>query len=252
MKKLAFLALFIGLLGVSSLCGCSGIPEPRGYVNDFANMIPDASEASLEATLAQFEAKTTNEVVVVTVKTTGGKSIEDYTITLAEKWGVGKKEKDNGAVILVAEKEREVRIEVGYGLESTLTDAQAKIIIEKEILPRFRNGDYDGGIQAGVNAVIGTIEGTFNPEQTADTGGVIPSGGLPVWAILLLILAPFSIVIIILAVVVGKRAGSNTAWYSGNYPYRNTGGFRGGFGGGGFSGGFGGGGFGGGGASGHW
>jgi uncharacterized protein len=126
MKKLAIAAALISIFCVIPLLGCTGaaLPEPQGYVNDFANLLSAGVEESLEATLAQYEAETTNELAVVTIKTLGGKSIEEYSISLAEKWGVGQKDKDNGAVILVAETEREIRIEVGYGLEPVLTDAR--------------------------------------------------------------------------------------------------------------------------------
>jgi uncharacterized protein len=255
MKKLIFAAALISIFCLIPLLGCAGaaLPEPQGYVNDFANLISDDVENSLEDILAQYEAETTNELAVVTVKTLGGKSIEEYTISLAEKWGVGQKDKDNGAVILVAETEREVRIEVGYGLEPDLTDARSKIIIENEMLPRFRNNDYDGGILAGLTAVIETISGTYTPQNTAeDLYNLDFLSEIPVWVIIIIIffgLSAFSTIILIISIIARKSSGWNSTTRHTGTPW-----FGGGFKGGGFSGGggFGGGGFGGGGASGRW
>ena len=254
MNKLIIAAALISIFCVIPLLGCAGaaLPEPQGYVNDFANLLSAGVEESLEADLAQYEAETTNELAVVTVKTLGGKSIEEYTISLAEKWGVGQKDKDNGAVILVAETEREVRIEVGYGLEPVLTDARSKIIIENEMLPRFKKTDYDGGVQAGVTAVIETISGTYNPQNAA---GDLPNldflSGIPIWVIIIIIffgISAFSAIILIISIIARKSSGWNTTTKNTNTPW-----LGGGFKGGGFSGGgFGGGGFGGGGASGRW
>ena len=132
-------------------------PEPKGYVNDFANIIPDAVEQRLGQKLSDYTAKTTNEIAVVTVQSLGGLTVEDYTIKLAEKWKVGKKDKDNGVILLVAPNERKVRIEVGYGLEGTLTDARAKMIIERAIIPEFKTGNFAAGIEKGVGQIIDVI-----------------------------------------------------------------------------------------------
>lgn len=234
MKKwglLVLIPLLIFLIG----CSVSKMPEPKGFVNDFANMISDDVEKSLESTLVQYKQKTTNEIAVVTVKTIGDQSVEDYTIRLAEKWKVGKKDKDNGVIILIAEKEKKIRIEVGYGLEPVLTDAKAGAIIGREMTPRFKSGDYTGGIKAGVNAVIAALEGSYTPSNNQP----ISAGGFPLWLIVVIILGGIMISIIIAGLVGGGSGGGGGSWSSGS----------GGSGGGG---GFGGGSFGGGGASGGW
>jgi uncharacterized protein len=252
-NKLIFALILTGLTVTLPLAGCSdaAIPEPRGHMNDFANMINDEAEQWLESMLIQYESDTTNELAVVTVDKLNGKSIEEYTIDLAEKWEVGKKGKDNGAVILVAEQEREVRIEVGYGLEPVLTDAQAKIIIERVILPRFKAGDYTGGIQAGVNAVIQTIEGEYTPAPGAFVTPALKSDvSVTDIIIIIAILIPLFVVLGVLTYL-NRQRFRRKDWYSGR-TYGHTGIFTGRFGGGGSFGGFGGGGFGGGGAGGRW
>lgn len=222
---LIFSFLFVG-------CASSGtISEPKGFVNDFAGMLSDKQEEALEATLAQYEEQTSNEIAVVTVKSLGGQSVEDYTMALAEKWQVGKADKDNGVIILVAQEEKKIRIEVGYGLEPVLTDLAAKQIIDNEMTPRFKQDDFAGGIEQAVKAVTGVIAGTYMPSQSEE------SGGWPVWLIILVVVIGILILIAILAAA-GVTSDGGGAWSSGS--------------GGGSSGGFGGGGFGGGGASGGW
>ncbi len=235
LKRLSF--LLIAILSIVLFVGCisQDIPSPKGYVNDFANMIPDDKERSLESFLVNYEQKTTNEIVVVTVETIGDKTIEDYTIHLAEKWKVGKKEKDNGVILLIAEKERKIRIEVGYGLEPVLTDAKAKLIIEREMTPLFKSGDYAAGIRAGANAVVAALEGTYVPSNSSPSEG----GGWPTWLIIVVIVGV--LLLLCLIAFFGDGEGGDS-WSSG--------GSSGSSGSGGGS--FGGGSFGGGGASGGW
>ncbi len=160
MKRLFLLVcLFLTVLifGSSQVLAQVNYPEPKGYVNDFANIIPAEIEQRIEQNLRDYEAKTTNEIAVVTVNSLEGLSIEGYSIGLAEKWQVGKEGKDNGVILLVAPNEREVRIEVGYGLESVLTDARSKIILDRTIIPEFKKGDFVAGIEKGVAEIIKTI-----------------------------------------------------------------------------------------------
>jgi uncharacterized protein len=233
---LSIVSLFI----IFFIIGCtdaSVIPEPKGYINDFAGMISKESTKSLEDQLSEYEKQTTNEIAVVTVKTIGGKTIEDYSIALAEKWKVGKENKDNGVILLIAKEEKKIRIEVGYGLEATLTDGEAKQIIDQEISPRFKSDDFAGGIQAGVNSIIAAIDGTYVPGQSSP----VNSEGLASWAIILLVFGGLIVLIFIIMFIAGVVTGEGGSWSSG-----------GGSGGGGGGGGFGGGSFGGGGASGGW
>ena len=120
-----------------------------GRVVDASNLLDDAAEQSLTDRLAKLEAETTDQMVVVTVPSLDGQTIEKYSHELANRWGIGRKELDNGAMLLVAPNERKVRIEVGLGLEGLLTDERAATIIQL-MLPHFKTGAYDAGIVAGV------------------------------------------------------------------------------------------------------
>jgi uncharacterized protein len=137
----------------------SGLPALTGRVVDTANILSSSARAELTAKLAAFEAKTTDQLVVATVRSLGGDSIENYANKLFREWKLGQKDKNNGVLLLVAPSERKVRIEVGYGLEGTLTDAISRFIIENSILPRFRANDYADGISRGANSIIDVLTG---------------------------------------------------------------------------------------------
>jgi uncharacterized protein len=208
-------------------------------VVDQAQILSPQVEGKLDQLLAAHERETSNQVVVATVASLEGYDISDYAVRLGRAWAIGQKEHDNGALLLVAPAERKVRIEVGYGLEGALPDATAFSIVQNEILPRFRQNDYDGGVMAGVVAILGAIEGTYQAKPTSrvtgdDVGSIVP---------LLMILAFFAF-----AFMNGRGRGRwlgpmiGAGMLGGR---RRGGGFRGGFRGGGGS-------FGGGGASGGW
>lgn len=124
---------------------------------DGAGVLPAAGKAMLEKRLADVEARSGHQFVVVTVKSLGGHVISDYSLKLFNSWGIGRKGVNDGVGLLVAPNERKVRIEVGYGLEKALTDAEAGAILEKDVLPRFKAGDMPGGIAAGSEAIIREI-----------------------------------------------------------------------------------------------
>ena len=228
------------------------IPAPGGsMVHDLANVLSTDARARLERILRAEQDSTSNQISVLIIKSLNGGSLEEYSLRVAEKWQPGQAEKDNGVLLLISVDDRKVRIEVGYGLEGRLTDAMSSRIIRNEIAPRFRNGDYDGGVQAAVMAIIKTIAGEYvndDPLPQRRNGK-----GSPLFTI---------IIIIIIIVLISRRnrgGGRGGHWSSGRGwigPIGTGGawGSRGGFGGGGGGGfgGFGGGGFGGGGASGSW
>lgn len=138
-------------------------PPLTGRVVDEAGILGPATKQAIEQKLADFEAKTTGQFVVVTLKSLQGTSIEDYGYQLGRHWGIGQKDKNSGVLLIVAPNERKVRIEVGYGLEGNLTDAVSRLIIENAILPRFRADDYAGGISRGVDDIIQAA--TVDPEE---------------------------------------------------------------------------------------
>lgn len=165
-------------------------PALSGRVVDDAGLLSAPDREALTRSLADLEAKTTDQVVVVTLKTLQGRPIEDYGYQSGRAWGIGQKGKDNGALLIVAAAERKVRIEVGYGLEGTLTDAATKIIIEDTILPRFRAGDFPGGIKAGAAAITQLLVGDAGTTRTVAPSSVPADGResapVPVWLVIVL------------------------------------------------------------------
>ncbi len=142
------------------------IPPLSGPVVDVAHVLPPAAVEQLSQELRAHEAKTSNQVVVLIVPSLEGEPLFDFSHRVATTWKLGRKGTDNGALLLVAIKDRKVRMEVGYGLEGTLTDARSAQIIRNEIVPRFRTGEFAAGVTAGVRAVLSTIEGTYTaPER---------------------------------------------------------------------------------------
>jgi uncharacterized protein len=229
-------------------------PPLTGRVVDQANILSDRTKARLTRALEDFEQETKRQVVVVTVPDLQGFPIEDFGYQLGRAWGIGEKGKDTGAILLVAVKDRRVRIEVGYGLEGELTDARSRQIIEQTILPHFRAGDFDTGVITGTLAILHTLgwkgDGTA-PERPQQ---VSQRESLPGF------LLPLGMFLLFMFLTNRARRGRGRIYRRGG-PFIIGGlggaGFgRGGFGGGGggFGGGFSGGGgsFGGGGASGRW
>jgi len=145
-----------------------GVPFLSGRVNDYAEILSSETRTELESVLAAHEKSTTNQMAILTIQSLEGAVLEDYSIKVAGTWKLGQKGKDNGILLLIAKDERKVRIEVGYGLESTLTDAICDQIIRHEIVPRFKSGDFNGGVKSAINAIIGTLVGTYAAETTGD------------------------------------------------------------------------------------
>jgi len=238
-------------LAIPALAAGPDFPQLTGRVVDQAGILSPSTREGLTEMLAQFEQATGKQVVVVTLRSLQGYPIEDFGYQLGRKWGIGQKGKNTGALLIVAPNERKVRIEVGYGLEETLTDAASRIIIEREILPNFRNGDFNGGVVAGTAAIVALLGG--NPSAAGVLPNAQPSNdfeGSP-WTLLI------TLAIFIIVLSLRNRFGQRSAIGRGMgaYPpvFLPGGGFPSGpreGGGGGFSGG--GGSFGGGGASGSW
>ena len=146
------------------------LPQATGYVNDFAQLLSSEYRQTLEQELVDFEKETSVEIALVTINSLEGGSIEDYAVRLFEKWGIGQKEKDNGLLILIAKEDRDIRIEVGYGLEPVITDGRAGKIIREKMTPSFRSNDYD----QGVNLTIQQIEDYLRSGEPApaETGAL--------------------------------------------------------------------------------
>lgn len=214
-------------------------PSPERLVNDFADILSHGQERKLERKLVAYDDSTSTQITVVIVDTTGREDIDLYAAELAEEWGVGQKGKDNGLIILVAYKDREMSIQTGYGIESTLTDALAKRIIEQDILPFFKNDDYYKGLDSGTTQIIKVLSGQYKGQPRS--GRDFP------WSNLLFV------IVALIIIVASRRRGNGRGGSGGIWIMGSTGsGFGGSSGGGSSFGGFGGGSFGGGGASGSW
>ncbi len=242
-----------------------------GRVVDDAGIIDPAQRQQLVQKLADFEAKSSDQVVVVTVPSLNGEDIETYANRLFRAWALGQKQENNGILLLVAPNDRKVRIEVGYGLEGTMTDALSSVIINGTIIPEFRNGDYSGGVVQGVDAIVSVLSGDgaeleARARRNAQTSS---ASGDTDWVFVIFI--TFWCLIFfggfgmsILTPIFGRKiAPGKYQWLGMVVDYNNRGGSGGGggwsSGGGGWSSGGGGGGFsggggssGGGGASGSW
>lgn len=144
-------------------------PAPQGYVNDYAKMLPIDQVARLNNALSAFERQTSNQVVVATFDSLGGQSIENSSLQLARQWRIGSSKHDNGVLLLILKNDRKIRIEVGYGLEGTLTDALSSSIIRNQIAPAFKRNDYASGITNGVTAILQATLGEYKPENITET-----------------------------------------------------------------------------------
>ncbi len=169
--------LSIALFFLQSICALAiDVPQLRDRVTDVAGILTADQIASLDTKLQSFEATDSTQIAVVIIPSLEGESLEAYSMRVAEAWKIGQKGRDNGAILLIALRDRKVRIEVGYGLESNLTDARTNQIIRNEIAPRFREGDYYGGIDAAVTAMIQSVRGLYqgNPPRDRQSSRAAP------------------------------------------------------------------------------
>ena len=242
--------------------------RPNQMVSDYAGVLSQSEQDQLERKLEDFDRATSTQIAVVIMKSIGGYEINDYAVQLGNKWGIkGEQGKNNGMLVLLAMDSRQVSIQIGYALEGVAPDVLAKRIIENDMIPNFKQGDYYAGLDKGTSTLMSLAKGEFSAKEYVSRGEQFP------WFIFLIIF--FIIIISIVAQVsrVSRYAHTNhmafwAAWFLlaqmrrkqrgtwGNFSSGSGrfGGFGGGSSGGGFGGfgGFGGGGFGGGGASGSW
>lgn len=253
---LAFALLALALLAWPGRAHAQKFPPLTGRVVDAANVIPPDEEARLTEKLAALESQSGRQLVVATLPDLQGYDISDYGYRLGRAWGIGSKERNDGALLIVAPRERKVRIEVGYGLEGVLTDGLSSLIVQQVIVPRFKQGDMGAGIEAGTDAIIGQLTlpeeearkvAASAQQQAAKGNGSSWPGAI--WFVLFLFL-------FVLPMIRRMRGGRRYANALGPVivwdALSHMGGGRSGrgWGGGGFSGG--GGSFGGGGSSGSW
>lgn len=163
--RLATAAMAVALMSVAGAAtwdtnkdGLRPVPPLAGHVNDLANTLSAGERQALEAKLSAWEARTTNQLVVLVVPTTTPESIEDYGIRVADAWKIGQKGEDNGAIFIVAKDDKRMRIEVGYGFEGVLTDVTSRRIIGETVAPLFSQGKFAAGIDAGVDRIIAVVD----------------------------------------------------------------------------------------------
>jgi uncharacterized protein len=244
----AFL-LWIGLISA----GCAAdltFPALSGRVVDEAALLPAPDKAALTAALAGLEAKTGAQLVIVTLTSLQGVAIEDFGYQLGRRWGIGQKDKDTGVLLIVAPNQRVVRIEVGYGLEGTLTDALTRVIIETAMLPRFKAGDYAGGVKAGAAQIIGALGGDAGPALAVKPGAA--KADSPIWLGVLLAIIGVGLLIVCTLTSAGGLCRNVFSALLIASLFNRDGGRGGGSSNGGSSFGGGGGSFGGGGSTGRW
>lgn len=253
------------LLLLICFCCCNGVAAermpsvPKRYFNDYAGVVSPQTADQLNGELENFERQTSSQIIVaVFPKMESDSSIEDYTVRIAQSWKVGQKGKDNGAILFVFIDDRKMFIQTGYGLEGALPDATAKMIIENEIKPRFKTGDYAAGLKSGVAAMMAAVRGEYQGtgQTAAERGDQGHGGGIVALSFLLFFF------LIVVAMMRRRRRSPYLGW--GATPYFGgwtigSGGFSGGSAGRGSGGGWsagsfsgGGGSFGGGGAGGSW
>jgi uncharacterized protein len=243
------------MLGFSSqaLPEAGDFPRPVGFVNDFADMISPGAEAAISSMAREVKAKTGAEIAVVTIKTTGGRDIEEYSVDLYMAWGIGEKGKDNGVLLLIALDDKDLWIKTGYGMEGVIPDAVAHVIYREVLRPGFRSGQYDQAIVTAVRMMAERI--LADAGQTLAYSDSVPGAytlerpaapPIPPW-VLGLVFMFFPIFIFLLA---RRAGGTRYGRRYGGFWIGGMGGSSGGFGGG--FGGFGGGSAGGGGAGGGW
>lgn len=165
MVKLLIITLY-SLLSLSSLA--LDVPNLKGRVNDYANLLSPAVESELEGILEDHEKKTTNQIAILTIYKLQDEIIENYSLKVAREWGLGQKNKNNGVLLLISKFDRKLRIEVGYGVEGALTDIRANKIIRHYIVPQFKKGNFERGIKEGISQIISAIDGVQFDESVTN------------------------------------------------------------------------------------
>ncbi|MDG1730690.1 MAG: TPM domain-containing protein [Algibacter sp.] len=268
-KHKVVLTLLLGILSLSLSYAQFDIPEKPEFqtsVYDYVNLLSASQKSNLERKLIKYSDTTTTQIVVAIINSTNGENINYLGAQWGQKWGIGQAKEDNGILILLAKGDRRIAINTGYGVEHLLTDAMSKRIIERDIIPYFKQNDYPGGLNKGADAIFEVLNGEYKGSRQSDTSE------FPIGLIFILIII---FIIILISISKNRRGGGGSRGNRsdsrdlleaiilsnmgrGSYRRGSSSGWGGSSSGGGFSrgggfgGGFGGGGFGGGGASGGW
>ncbi len=252
--------MVIIMAAASARAGVPDAPNPPRLVNDFANLMSQSSAASLEDSLESFARHTSTQVAVVTVNDLDGREIAEYAQEIAEKWGIGQKDKNNGVIILVKPKTSDSQgrafIGTGYGVEGALPDVTCSRIVREVMIPHFKENDYSGGIEAGAVAVMKAVQGEYEADDDDDATGIGIVAVLIIVGIAVLIIAlsdsdnnngrhitrsPGNEWLAASLIAAARASRGNGGWSCGSGGFGGGGGGFGGFGGGSFGGGGGGG-----------
>lgn len=184
-RRIAVLLFFLGIVAsfLPSVARALPVPPLNAHINDYAHMISERAAGELERELAELEKTDSTQVVVLTIPGLEGENVEDFSIKVAEAWKIGSKGVDNGVILLIVRDDRKVRIEVGRGLEGKLTDLVSGRIIRNSIIPRFKAGDFDGGVKAGVGAIVEAARGEYRAEGREPGQGC--RGTTPIFTLLI-------------------------------------------------------------------
>jgi uncharacterized protein len=196
----------IALLAAPSVARGLDVPALSGHVNDLAQLLSPAARDALEKKLTELETRTGTQIAVLTVPSLEGESLEAYTVKVAQTWRLGRKGADDGVLFFVSKQDRKMRIEVGYGLESRLTDLSSRRILDERVRPRFQSGDFARGIEAGVDAIAGAIAGEPLPAPPPTKPSSIMdslAGALFAAGIFIVVIGTFSAVAIVTPGVAG-------------------------------------------------
>ena len=262
-RNIFYLFLLLSALIPHSLYPQVNLPNPTGFINDFANVLSPAVKSAMENLSRELKQKTGAEVVVVTVKSLNGMDYTDYAVRLFEKWRIGEKGKDNGILLLNAIAERKIRIEVGYGLEGIIPDGLAGEIRDKYLIRSLKQNDYDSGLSLGLAAIASIIAsdakvkltGNYSAlTQRRDQRGRKSGGGISIFQIMILFFVISSFLgrgrrgrgrgrgglsgsILLMSMLGGGGRGYHSGGFGGGFGGGGFGGFGGGMGGGGGAGG---------------
>lgn len=205
--------------------------RPAGFVTDEAGLLDSATRSRIEQRLSELEQKTSHEVAVVTLKSLDGRPIEDVAVQLFKDWGLGKKDKNNGVLFLIAPSERRLRIEVGYGLEEILTDARSGRILEESVAPSFRQGRMSEGVWSGVARLADALSGQADPPRRRSRGKSVAQ--LVFLIILFMVFGRHPLALWYVLLHRGGGRGHHGGWPGGGFGGGGFGGFGGGMSGGG-------------------
>jgi uncharacterized protein len=194
--KIILMAIVL-LAGFPALAKGPDLPDYTGFVNDFAGVIDADSRGKLEGLCRALEKKTSAELAIVTVKSVEPLDSKEYAVRLFEKWKIGKKGKDNGVLMLLALEERRIEIEVGYGLEGVINDAKAGEVLDKYVVPYFKQGEFAAGLANGANALAGMIARASQQELGDEYKATTPDTGISAWNILLMVMAGIALFIVL-------------------------------------------------------